>query len=254
MPDHELPASVRVALWATTALSGRIDPAEVAPRALPDLDDCTGLLETLTLWQSLGEHAVLVALPRPGDLTGLPPSGPELQAAAALAQECVYIPALGGALVPTLEEYGPVADRGWSVRWDTYPAGPVATHRVEALDLGQVELSLRTELAELTEQLLAVGGAPFGPGAGEGLARARSATDQGRWGLPEGIPGRAARLISLAGTVLTLTDAGLDPASESADLATTRSRAQALQQLQRRASGALADATNTAVLHLAGWR
>lgn len=254
MPDRELPASVRVALWATAALSGQVEVATVGPRALPDLDDCTGLDETLSLWQSLGERAVLVALPRPGDLTSLPPSGPDLQAAAAAAQECVYIPGLGGALVPTLEQYGPESDRGWAVRWQAYAAEPVATHRVEALDLGQVELGLRTELAHLTDALLAAGGAPFGPEVGAVLSRTRGVGEDRRWGLPEGMPGRAARVVSLAGTVLTLADAGLDPALDSLDLATTRTRSQTLLQLQRTASMALVDAANTAVLHLAGWR
>ena len=47
---------------------------------------------------------------------------------------------------------------------------------------------------------------------------------------------------------------GLDPALESVDLATTSARSQTLRRLQAVASTALADATNTAVLHLAGWR
>lgn len=254
MPDHELPASVRVALWATAAFAGRADVSTVAARALPDVDHVEGLAEPLAMWQSLGERAVLVALPRPGDLTGMPHGSAELRAEASEAAECVFIPGLGGALVPSLEEFGPEGDRGWSARWALHQADPFPTHRVEALDLGQVELGLRTELARHTEALVAAGGAPFGAAADGRLAGLRSASQAQPWGLPPGLPGRAERLIALAATVLTLADAGLDPALESVDLATTSARSQTLRRLQAVASTALADATNTAVLHLAGWR
>ncbi|WP_151523322.1 hypothetical protein [Serinicoccus kebangsaanensis] len=254
MPDHELPASVRVALWSTVAFAGRIDVSGVVPRALPDLDHVEGLSEPLAMWQSLGERAVLVALPRPGDMSGMPQAGTELQAAAAAAQECLFIPGLGGALVPDFERYGPAGDQGWSVRWEVHGAQPYPTHRVEALDLGQVELALRTELAAHTDDLVAVGGAPFGQAAELGLARVRAVADADRWGLPPGMPGRAERVISLAATVLRLTEVGLDPALESVDLTTTTARAHTLRRLHTLAASSLADATNIAVLHLAGWR
>ena len=85
MPHHELPASVRVALWSTTVLTGRLPAGELPRRALPDLDECVGLVETVRTWADLGEHAVLVALPRPGDLTGMPSGPAELPAAATRA-------------------------------------------------------------------------------------------------------------------------------------------------------------------------
>ena len=254
MPDHELPASVRVALWATAAFAGRVDVSLVPARALPDVDHVEGLAEPLAMWQSLGERALLVALPRPGDLTGMPRGSADLLAAASEAAECVFIPGLGGALVPDLEQFGPEGDQGWSARWSLHGADPYPTHRVEALDLGQVELGLRTELAAHTEALVAAGGAPFGPAAQERLAGVRRLSQAGAWGLPAGLPGRAERLIALAAGVLTLTDAGLDPDLQSVDLATTSARGQTLRRLQSVAATALADATNTAVLHLAGWR
>ncbi len=254
MPDHELPASVRVALWATAAFAGRADVSTVVDRALPDLDHVEGLTEPLGMWQGLGERAVLVALPRPGDLTGMPRGSADLLAAASEAAECVFIPGLGGALVPEIAPFGPAGDQGWSARWTLHDAEPFPTHRTQALDLGQVELGLRTELATHTEALLAAGGVPFGDAAQERLAGLRRTSQAQPWGLPAGLPGRAERLIALAAGVLTLTDAGLDPALDSVDLATTASRGQTLRRLQAVAATALADATNTAVLHLAGWR
>ncbi|WP_134773445.1 hypothetical protein [Ornithinimicrobium flavum] len=258
MSGHVLPASVRVALWGTAALAGRVPVAKVPERALPDLDACTGLREQLGLWRDLGERVVLVALPRAGDVTGLPRGGPDLLAAATRAQECVLVPGLGGALVPHLEQFGPPGDRGWSVRWEAFPADPLPTHRVEALDLGQVELGLRAGLAEQTAVLTAVGGVPFGGGAETSSARARAAvrtgTLGGSWGLPDGVPPRAARVVDLAGTVLELADAGLDDGAQSLDAGTTTTRTRALRDLQAAATRALADATNAAALALAGWR
>lgn len=252
MSDHELPAGVRVALWGTLALRGDLPLTELPRRALPDLDDCQGLVEGVRLWSSLGEQVVLVALPRPGDLTGMPRGGSSFVDAAVQAQECVYVPALGGALVPELSPYGPPGDQGWTVTWTAYPADPVPTHRVEALDLGQIELLLRQDLMEVTEALVSSGPAPFGAAADRGLARARSVRDGARsWGLPEGLPQRAVRVIDLAGTVLGLVDAGLDSVPGSLDAATVAARSQVLSRLGARAASALADATNAAALHLA---
>ncbi|MFX0538685.1 hypothetical protein ACQBAT_08450 [Ornithinimicrobium sp. Y1847] len=250
MPDHELPASVRVALWGTEVLAGRLPLGELTRRALPDLDSSTGLVDRVELWASLGEQVVLVALPRPGDVSGMPRSAPDLLDAATSAQECVYVPGLGGALVPTIEPYGPVGDQGWAATWTPFEADPVPVHRIEALDLGSLELQLRTELAELTDELTAAGAAPFGATAARGRARARRAF-AGAWGLPDGMPQRAARVIDLAGTVLTLTDAGLEAVGGSVDATSVTRREGVLRRLQGRAVTALAEATNAAAMHLA---
>lgn len=252
MVDHELPASVRVALWATQVLTGDLPAPDLPRRALPDVDECVGLVEQVGTWRDLGERAVLVALPRPGDLHGMPQASPELVDAATAAEECVLVPGVGGALVPSLSVYGPAGDQGWLATWTAYPAAPVATHRVEALDLGQTELALRRELAELTEALAGAGAPPFGAAADRGAARARAVTGRaGRWGLPEGMPPRSARVIDLAGTVLRVADSGLETVTASLDSATTVRRGELLRRLQQQAARALADATNVAVLHLA---
>lgn len=254
MSDHELPASVRVALWGTEVLAGRLAAEDLPGRALPDLDHCTGLVDPVETWRDVGERAVLVALPRPGDLAGMPLGSPELADAATLAEECVFVPGVGGALVPEIAEFGPEGDRGWQATWTAYPADPVATHRVEALDLGQTELTLRRELADLTDALTGAGAPPFGVAAQRGAARARAAADRaGRWGLPPGMPPRAARIVDLAGTVLTLADLGLDTVTSTLDSSTTVSRTDLLRRVRSQASRALADATNVAALHL-GYR
>ena len=68
-----LPLSVRFALWGTVAVQGGIDPDDAVTSAHRDVDHVTAEpARRLELWRDFGETAVLVALPRPGDLTGMP--------------------------------------------------------------------------------------------------------------------------------------------------------------------------------------
>lgn len=250
MSEHVLPASVRVALWATAAYADGTTLLELPLRALPGIDQVQGLIAPLTAWRDLGEPAVLVALPRPGALGGLPGGRPEMVAAATDAQECVLAPGLGSVLVPTLETFGPEGDQGWSARWASFDAHPVPVHRVEALDLGQTELSLKQDLAVLTEELTRVGAPPLAAEEGMRTARRRMASGHGPWGLPEGLPPRVLRVIDLAGTVLALADAGLEPGQDSIDLSSTSRRTVLLARLRELATAALADATNVGALYL----
>lgn len=246
-----LPASVRVALWASAAFAGRVPVDDVADRAMPDLDHCTGLTDRLSLWRDLGEQVLLVALPRPGDLTGMPGGSSEMVTAAVDAEEIVFVPGVGGALVPSIEEFGPAGDRGWQAAWIAYDADPVPTHVVQAVALPDVELALRREAAELTGRLAATSTAPM---AADGLERlARRAVSQD-WGVPEGLPPRAIRVIELAGSLTSLAEIGLDGRLQSIDSSGTLQRERILQELHDRAAHALVAATNVASMHLAGWR
>lgn len=251
----ELPASVRLALWTTAAWSGG-SPLEAAiEAALPDVDHVAGDLGRLELWRDLGERALLVALPAPGDLTGVPGARPEALGAAAAAGECVFVPGVGGLIVPTVATFGSptgsALDTGTRVDWRAFDADPVPRHRVEALEPSQLERHLRHELLEVTEALDSVGGQPFVGSAARELADAALG---GRWGLPHGLPPRAQRVIALAGTVGQIVDAGLDGPDGALSTATAQSRRSLLLRLQRAADRALADATNSACAVLAGWR
>lgn len=250
MAEHVLPASVRVALWASAAYVEGSPLTDLPPRALPGIDVVQGLIAPLAAWRDLGEPAVLVALPRPGALCGLPAGSPELVATATAAQECVLAPGLGSVLVPMMETFGPEGDQGWAVRWASFDADPVPVHLVESLDLGQTELALRQELATLTEELARVGSPPLAAGAGIRGVRARMVSGHGPWGLPEGLPPRVLRVIDLAGTVLALAEAGLDPAQSSVDARSTGQRTVLLTRLRDLATAALADATNVGALAL----
>lgn len=246
-----LPASVRVALWASAAAGGHGALSDVAARALPDMDDVAGLSEPLAIWRDVGERVVLVALPAPGRLGGMPPGPASTSAAAAIAQEAVYVPGLGGVLVPHIEQYGSLDDEGWRVSWSAFPSDPVPQHVLAALSVADVELHLRTLLADVTDDLEISAGAPMAEAAAEIFARRRI---NERWGMPPGMPGRPARIIELAASIVTLADIGLSEPLQSVDSANTQQRERLLRRLQVEALGALADATNMAAMTYAGWR
>lgn len=251
----ELPASVRLALWTTAAWS-RGNPLESAiAAALPDVDHVAGDIDRLGLWHELGEGALLAALPAPGDLSGMPGAPASAQGAAASAGECVYVPGLGGLLVPDISSFGSHTtgglDVGTRVDWHAHDANPVPRHRIEALDTSQLERHLREELMTATEALEAEGGQPFARQASHELADAALG---GRWGLPPGLAPRAQRVIVMAGTVARIVDVALSSPDGALSASASASRRRLLHGLQRTADRALADATNAACAVLAGWR
>ena len=158
-------------------------------------------------------------------------------------------------LVPTIADFGPrsgsALDTGTRVDWKAYDADPMPRHRLEALEPSQLERHLRLELIEATEALERVGGRPF---AGEAARELADAALGGRWGLPDGLPPRAQRVIALAGTIGQVVDVALDGPDDALDTGTSQSRRSLLLRLQRTADRALADAVNAACAVLAGWR
>ena len=247
-----LPVSVRLALWATASYAGRLPVEDVVGRAHPDIDHVAGDLDQLTLWRDLGERAVLVALPRPGKLTGMPRGSAELIVAATDAGECVFVPGVGGAMVPTIETFGPEADQGTQVTWTAYDAEPVQTHVLDALSLGEIEMSLRKALLNVTARIDELDTKPWNTGL-------RSLADDlpGKaWGLPEGLPPRAHQVMATASRIGEVTDLGLSVHAESqvltSDLA--RQRRLLLTDLEAIADTAMAAAATVAALSLAGLR
>lgn len=248
-----LPVCVRLALWATAAYTGQLRVEDVVQRAHPDLDHVGGDLDRLSLWRDLGERAVLVALPRPGNLCGMPRGSPELIAAATDAGECVYVPGVGGALVPTIEGFGPDGDQGTRVTWSAYEADPVPAHTLEALSLGEIELGFRQKLMEHTRAIEALDAAPWGGSAFRSMADERAA---GRWGLPDGLPARATRIITMAALVGVATELGLSVQAQSQVLTAkgVEQRRQVLSDLYASAEEAMAAAATVAALSMAGLR
>ena len=247
---------VRAAFAVGHARLGEGTPLEDAVRPrLPDIDHVAGDLDRLALWHDLGRAALLVALPAPGDLAGVPRASAEAQARRGRGGECVFVPGLGGMLVPhdldlrRRPEGG--LDVGTRVDWTAYDAEPVPRHRVEALEASQLERHLLAEPARRhgghrragrpavrgrrppaswpTRRWVAAGGCrPGSPAARLGSSP---------W--PARSPGRRRR----AG--------GRRRRADGADA--TR-RQVVLARLQRASERALADATNAACAVLAGWR
>ncbi len=206
------------------------------------------------MWRDLGEGALFVALPRPGDLSGMPRASAVAGAHAAEAGECVYVAGIGGLLVPTMSTFGPDGDVGHRLDWTAYDADPVPRHRLEMLDLRDVERTLLTRLAQHTSRLAEVGGQPWGH---EARTAAAADLDTKLWGVPRSTPGRALRIMSLAGTAAQLADRATGLTTLGAggvDTATMALRSTALRALSADADTALADAANVAVMTLAGWR
>lgn len=250
----ELPASVRLALWVTSAWHGRVSLADALRRAFPGVDHVDGDLSRLSLWHDLGERAVLVALPRPGDVTRMPRTSPEALAHAAATGECVYAAGLGALLVPTLTEYGPEGDRGLRVDWAAHDAQPTPRHRLEMLDLGEIERALLASVRRHATELEQVGGSPWDPRHRE---EAEGSLGRSLWGLPEDTPARVLRVISLAASVSTMADLAMTGgrlATGAVDATTSVAREGLLRSLVADAENALSDATNVGVMAIAGWR
>lgn len=248
-----LPVSVRLSLWATAAYAGRLSVEEAVTRAHPDLDHLAGDLGHLALWRGLGERAVLVALPRPGNLSGMPRGSAELVAAATEAGECVYVPAIGGALVPTMEHFGPADDEGTSVSWTAYDCDPVAAHTLDALSLSEIERGFRRDLAERTAVIEAL---DSGPWSGSPFRSMADGLSTSQWGLPEGLPPRATTIITMAALVSVATGLGLSDEAQGQVLTGTvaRQRQLALTGLDASADTAMAAAATVAALSIAGLR
>ena len=249
MPD--LPAAVRLSLWVTAAWAGHLDLELAVRHALPDADHVAGDVGHLAMWQDFGERVLACALPRAGDISGMPRGNPGLNAAATESGECVFVPTLGGALVPSVEIFGPQGDEGMTVHLTAYDCSPTPAHRLEELHESQIERELRTCLAQATNALESL---DIGPFAGSNLrAQADEVTALREWGLPSGLPGRAIRILQTAGTVAAAVDFALGH-SHAIDAASDVGRHRALRELQGAADRAMAHATTAAALQLAGLR
>lgn len=246
-----LPAAVRLSLWVTAAWAGHVDLQDALRRALPDVDHVDGEVGHLQLWQELGERVLACALPRSGDLTSMPRGNPDLTAAAVEAGECVYVPSVGGALVPSVEIYGPTGDEGTAVHLTAYDCAPTPAHRLEELHESQIEREFRSRLAQSTSALEALDVQPF---IGSPLrAMADDVVGLREWSLPPGLPGRALRILQTAGTVGAAVDLALQQ-SPAVDVTSDVGRRRALLELQSASDSALAGAATAAALHLAGMR
>jgi hypothetical protein len=223
--------------------------------AAPDVPCHGGRLDCLRIWRSMGEQAILVALPRPGDTTTMPRGSAEFVDATTDAGECVYVAGMGAALVPRWGYAGGPGERSQMLTWELHDCEPVPVHRLDSLSLREIDTTLRLELSAAIADLEALHAHPW---AGRGLrelADARMGAETGgTLGLPDGLPPRALRSIALASTLATVADLGLEQLPDAPSLAVTAARADRLRRLQAVADTSLADATCVAAMSMAGWR
>jgi hypothetical protein len=183
----------------------------------------------------------------------MPRGSADLFAAATEAGECVYVPGIGAALVPTIENFGPADDQGTRVTWSSYDCDPVPVHTLEALSLGEIERGFRQEL---TERTLAIEALDAGPWAGSALRSKADELSIGQWGLPGGLPSRATHIITMAAVIGVATELGLSDQAQSQVLTGTVAEQRRIQLncLDASADVAMAAAATVAALSMAGLR
>lgn len=228
--------SARLVSWGNAALAGRVSLDTAAERivdgdvvhrlvGLPQEPGPVSLPLALARLRGIGGISGLrLALPVPGDPSGLP--GPvDFTVAAVAAGEAVLTvghPALG--LLPAAAPYAGPLGRGMSVRWDARPvsAGPAGVPPAVPT-LSEAERALKEALGDATEALIDMDLARWRPELAEWLHDLRA--DRAMAGvLAPGYPPRAAAVLGLARRVggiaaLAQTD---DGASASAGQLTRR--------------------------------
>lgn len=248
----ELPACVRLALWVTDAWSSESDASltHAIERALPDIDHVSGLVEQLRLWRGIGEGALLVALPSPGDPTGLPRCGPTALQEAIDAGEAVFVPGIGGLAIPQDSTFGSEGARGRRLDFTVHEADALPTHRLQALAVPDLERRVTRAMREATEAGDRLGGQPLLGSMAREVADARLG---GQWALPAGLPERARSVIVMAGAAASIARTAMEYPDGALDSTTAAARASVVRDLAREADAVLADAANAACAAMAGW-
>jgi len=183
----------------------------------------------------------------------MPRGSAELISAATDAGECVYVPGIGAAMVPTIEHFGPAGDQGTRVTWSAYDCDPVPVHALAALSLSEIDQRFRQELVEHTRAIEDLDAKPW---AGSPFRSMADDLAIGQWGLPDGLPSRATKIITMAALVVAATELGLSDEAQSQVLTGTvaERRHMVLTQLDASADRAMAAATTVAALSIAGLR
>ncbi|WP_395657942.1 hypothetical protein [Nocardioides sp.] len=238
---HLLPASARLAWWATGWLRGYVvtdlvidaviaDDATHVVAGLPDADGTATLVEGLGALRRLGATGFGAAFPAEGDPVGL--GGPRTFNTDALdAGEAVVVAGTGLGLVPQRT--------GAAVVWTAQPAD-----RRQLPDVGEADRGLRRALVETADALAALEVARWRPEVADRLMDLRHREPVAA---PDGVPARcvelAARGLQATGIVgLALEDDGAAVTAEEA-----RRRRDALVPLDRAGRAALTAACSPEV-------
>jgi hypothetical protein len=194
--------SGRLVAWGNAVLAGEVSPDTAADRIQGDdlqhrMCGPGGVEQSLPLFlaslRSAGVRGLLLVLPVPGDMRGLP-GPPSFNGPALDVGEAVLL--LGSAptgLTPAAQR-DPDGPPGTCVTWSTH-----AVERRIGTDLpslGEAERQLTETLREVTEALAGLDLARWRPQIAESLAGIRAG--DGAVGLAPGYPGRAHRVLASA--------------------------------------------------------
>ncbi|MGQ7295996.1 hypothetical protein [Quadrisphaera sp. KR29] len=278
-----LPRSARLAAWGSAVLAGRVAPdAAVAAvtghdephavtaddaaqgLALPETGsgsssgsgEPAGLRALLAGLAAAGASGLRVALPAPGDPSGLPgPAGftaEAVEAGEAVLVEGELLLAHGVGrvgLVPEVTWFGSAWEPGAEVTWVLSPTW--SPRAPDGTTLADADRSLRAGLAEATRVLAGLDVARWREDAAERITAVREgalATAE----LPPGCPDRAVRVVASAARVRAIVELASEDDGAAVSSSEALARARSLREVDGVARRALAVAVNAAAVELSG--
>jgi hypothetical protein len=239
-----LPLSGRFALWFTAWASGRasLDDARDAivagdaahdVLALPGVTGSQSLILSLPTLRGTGATEAGIALPVPGDLTGLAGPAP-FNADVLEAGEGVVLDRVDLGLVPHRA--------GAGVQWTCQRA---VSHR-QMPDVAEADRMLRQAMLDATAALVDLDVARWRPEAADELVALRRPADWSIGALPPGTPPLVVRLASLAVRCGRIVKLALEDEGGSLTVAEAARRRDALAPLEQAARRALVAACSPA--------
>lgn len=210
----DLPRSARLVLWGNACLTGRAAP-DAAVRAVTGTDEphriagehlpitadpgLADWLDALTPGTVLG-----LALPVPGDVSGVPP---EASAAAVEAGEAVTVTGADGTqvLVPRIERFGSDWEPGAVVTWQSRVTGLVGG-ALAVMGPGEAARRLRAATGQAATLLHELGVSGYGPVPAD-LGRTVRAPVAG---LPPGLQPRTVDLLEQTSRILAVLELAKD--------------------------------------------
>lgn len=245
-----LPRSARFATWATAWLNNDADLDDVVKRVegidephdatgVPGTSDTVSLADALFRLRDHGATGFRLALPVPGDPTGL--AGPaEFTADGVDAGEAIVVEATNVGLVPDITSFGPPGDQGYFVTWNCQPA--VLPPPPEQLSDAEHALSL--ELLQAGDTLAKLEVSAWKPEVATLLQDLR--TGQTGEPLPRSFSSRAQNTAARSARILAIVSFALNDDGGAVSSAAAQSRREALTPLSHAARHALVAACNSA--------
>jgi len=236
----ELPAAARLVVWGNACLAGAASPDEAAERVtgpsdathrvfgLPGEDGGVSMTYALARLRPLGVTSLRLALPRPGDVSGLP--GPPAFNRRALATGAAAL-AAGTSPLGLLDE-----SRG---AWTVHPVQPDPR---PPTPLNEADRDLQRVMRSATARLVHLDVARWQPAAAEVLAH--QAAQSTRSPLPRSSPPQSAHLLDTALRLLTIVDVARADDGAAVSASEMAARREALREVETAARHAVEAACN----------